>query len=49
LDIAIQIEADEAMVFFFVSYYSASCHFEAVGREIPRAQEVKAAWLDKIY
>ena len=39
------------------SYYSASCHpfgklrtgFEAEGREIPRAQQVKAAWLDKIY
>ena len=23
--------------------------FEAEGREIPRAQQVKAAWLDKIY
>jgi hypothetical protein len=23
--------------------------FEAVDREIPRAQQVKAAWLDKIY
>ncbi len=31
------------------SYYSVSCHFEAVGREIPRAQQVKATWLDKIY
>ena len=30
-------------------YYSASCHFEAEGREIPRAHQVKAAWLDKIY
>ncbi|MBI1882498.1 MAG: hypothetical protein HYR94_30355 [Chloroflexi bacterium] len=30
-------------------FYSASCHFEAAGREIPRAQQVKVAWLDKIY
>jgi hypothetical protein len=32
-----------------LSYYSASCHFEAEGREIPQAQQVKVAWLDKIY
>jgi hypothetical protein len=31
-----------------IRYYSASCHFEAIGREIPRAHQVKAAWLDKI-
>jgi hypothetical protein len=34
---------------YLVCYYSASCHFEAVGREIPRAQQVIAAWLNKIY
>jgi hypothetical protein len=27
----------------------ASCHFEAISREIPLAQQVKASWLDKIY
>jgi hypothetical protein len=41
------------MIFLLASYnpgyYLASCHFEAIGREIPQAQQAKAAWLDKIY
>ncbi len=26
-----------------------ACHFEAEGREIPKAQQVEVSWLDKIY